>query len=82
MGLSENATNAAQNLPRETVGQRQLRALERFRAYDTRPSTVAAKEFFGDSDRSTKSPLHWETLPERVDKLCQTLMGWVCRECC
>jgi len=57
------------------------KALARFHAYHTRPSTIAAEEFLGKTGTTTGSirmkPLHWETLPERVAKLSQVLSEWV-----
>ena len=51
-------------------------ALARYQAYHTRPSTVAAKEFLG-IEGTQRRPLHWQSLPERVEKFCQTWLEWV-----
>ena len=47
------------------------RAYRRIRAVRTRPSTVAAQEFFEDPNDD------WTTLPRRLKRLCQVLDDWV-----
>lgn len=46
--------------------------LERVR---TRPSTVMADEFFSVSSSSSSN--HWQTLPQRLARLCHQLQTWV-----
>lgn len=54
-----------------TIGRNQY-ALARFKAVRTRPSTVAANEFF--SDGGTRDV---DSLPRRLDRLTQVLVKWV-----
>ena len=46
-----------------------LKAYRRIRAVRTRPTTVAANEFFADQD--------WQSLPKRLERLCHVLQQWV-----
>lgn len=57
-------------------------------SYDTRPTTVAAREFLGVTDdkqtwimltnkKNNKPGFHWKTLPQRVEWLCGVLEAWV-----
>ena len=43
-------------------------------AVSVRPSTVAAKKFFSDTDGTSND---WKSLPDRVERLCQSLEAWV-----
>lgn len=70
MALSETQSLSIQE-------QKARAAVERFQAYHTRPSTVAAQEFLGIVEGRRKTPLHWESLLERVEKLARTLQEWV-----
>lgn len=48
-------------------------ALARFKAVQTRPSTVAAKEFFSNGGGTREM----DSLPRRLDRLVQVLGSWV-----
>lgn len=45
-----------------------------YQPYETRPSTIAAKEFFHGT---TANHFDWKSLPNRVERLCQVLREWV-----
>lgn len=62
----------AQTLPMVSTNERAQLAQLRIEAVKTRPSTVAAQEFFA-GDRKSKS------LPRRIRRLTQVLESWVRR---
>jgi hypothetical protein len=49
--------------------ERWLQAYRRIRAVRTRPTTIAAHEFFAEND--------WQSLPRRLFRLAQLLEQWV-----
>jgi hypothetical protein len=54
--------------------ERWQRAQGRLNAVNSRTSTVAAQQFFAETDGSSND---WKTLPERINRLCQAFEGWV-----
>ena len=54
-------------------------AANEFLGITTPPSSTGSTTttLDGRTTSTTKAPLHWETLPERVEKLCQVLREWV-----
>ena len=52
--------------------ERKALAIARIQAIRTRPTTVAAQEFFAGS-----SHRDWKSLPRRLRKLCDVLEAWV-----
>lgn len=50
-----------------------MNTLRRFEAVSTRPTTLAAQEFFAkENEREV-----WQSLPRRLQRLCQILQDWV-----
>ena len=84
-----SSIGTANRLPlrRLTDEERKQRAMARINAFHTRPSTLAAKDFFQKStatkdnnsgERRKKQRRNlWKSLPGRVRKLCETLQEWV-----
>jgi hypothetical protein len=64
-------TTTAATTPRSVKDEQFLRAYRQIRAVRTRPTTVAAREFFADDN-------NWQTLPLRLLRLCNVLEQWVC----
>jgi hypothetical protein len=62
-------TATARVVPAE---ERRQRALSRIHAVRSRPTTIAAQEFFSGVDSK-----NWRTLPQRLERFCQVLEGWV-----
>jgi hypothetical protein len=52
--------------------ERRQRALSRIHAVRSRPTAIAAQEFFAGVDAK-----NWRSLPQRLERLCQVLEGWV-----
>jgi hypothetical protein len=52
--------------------ERQQQAFARIKAIHTRPTTLAAQEFFS-SGKNTD----WKSLPRRLRRLCEVLEHWV-----
>jgi hypothetical protein len=63
-------TTTTATTPRSVKDEQFLRAYRRIRAVRTRPTTLAAREFFADDN--------WQTLPLRLLRLCNVLEQWVC----
>lgn len=58
-----------------TNDERFLQAYRRIRAFKTRPTTIAAQEFFGSSPPMMEC---WQqSLPQRLQRLCDILTTWV-----
>ncbi len=53
--------------------ERFMHALRRFEAVRTRPTTLAADEFFSKENEREG----WKSLPRRLQRLCQILQDWV-----
>ena len=68
-----------QQYPLLSSDRRKEIAIARYQAFETRPTTVAAKEFFnGDGINGTRRKANnWRSLPQRVRRLCQVLENWV-----
>ena len=85
VGTEENDQLLAMKKWQQQQEKEQAYGLARMRAVKTRPSTVAAEEFFAPNNRD------WKNLPSRLQKLVQSLHDWVrtclftfkkgCRDC-
>ena len=67
MMATSMATPATRIVPKD---ERRALALARIQCSRSRPSTVAAQEFF-------EGGRNWQSLPGRVRRLCEVLEAWV-----